>query len=155
IYDLSKPTSTVTSPNGSYFKSLVSVSGSATDNLGNIYNNPSMISTSGVQLAMKSVSSNWWNGTNFTGSDPTYSTFTVTNTTTVTPNTWTVSVPANVQSALVTGQSYRFVSRATDQSGNPELGPLATDIPATVGVTLLFDNLNVTSTITYPTNNNY
>ena len=64
VYDISKPTSTVTSPATGYDTNWVTVSGTANDTVGSPAN-PAGISTSAVQLAVKQTDNNWWNGTNF------------------------------------------------------------------------------------------
>ena len=158
VYDVIPPTSTIAVPAIPYFTSLPTISGSVTDNPGGItYNNPAGVSTSGVQMAVRKVGSNWWNsGSNqFNGSDPDYSYFTVTNTTTTLPNPWTVSVPAGFRNSLVTGNSYRFVSRSVDQAGNAEFGVLNANIPAAVGLTVLYDSATVISSISFPVNGGF
>ncbi len=155
VYDVLIPTTTISSPSGLYFTTTtaVSVSGTATDNLSGALNNPAWISTGAVQLAVKRLSNNlWWNGANFSATDPNYATLTVTNSTTPIPNTWTSSLPGGLQSAFTSGISYRFVSRATDQAGNVEFGPLNTDVPAGTGVSLLYDSSTATSQISVPSN---
>src|SRR5262249_25154043 len=111
VYDVNKPTSTIIGPSGLYFTNLNISSGSATDNLGSAFNNPAGLSTSSVQFAVRQVGANWWSGSNsnFNGADPDYNYFTVTNTTTSTPNLWQVTVSAGFKNALVTGTSYRFI----------------------------------------------
>src|SRR6185312_5654847 len=39
-YDLSKPTSTISTPQAPYMTSLTSIAGTATDNLGSVFTNP-------------------------------------------------------------------------------------------------------------------
>ena len=158
VYDVIKPTSTITLPSGSYFTALPNVNGSATDNPGgSTYNNAAGISTFGVQLAVRKVGGSWWNSgsSQFNGSDPDYSYFTVVNTTTTAINPWTVAVPGGFQSALVTGNSYRFITRAIDNADNVEFGPLTTDVPAGIGQTVLYDSASAVSNINFPANNGF
>src|SRR5439155_20730293 len=69
VYDVQKPTSSITSPVPPYMTALNTITGSATDNPGGItYTYPSNISTSAVTIAVKQIGSNWWNGSNFTAS---------------------------------------------------------------------------------------
>ena len=136
-----------------YLTALPTISGTATDNPGGTtYNSPSGISTSSVQVAVRLVGGSWWNGTaqNFNGSDPDYTAFTVVNATTTNPNAWSVTVPAGLQNALATGNSYRLISRAMDNAGNAEFGPLNGNVPAGVGVSVLYDSAPAVSSITYP-----
>ena len=157
VYDVAKPTSTISTPIAPYFVSLSNISGNATDNPGGItYSNPSKISTSSVQVAVKLVGGSWWNGgtSDFTGSDPDYSYFTVVNTTTSNPNSWTVSAPGGAfLAALVTGNSYRFISRTTDIASNSEFGLLNGNVPSGIGQTVLYDSAAVTATVNFPANN--
>ena len=48
-----------------------------------------------------------------------------------------MTTPAAFRNKLVSGTSYRFISRARDQADNVEFGPLNGDVPGTVGVTVL------------------
>ena len=110
-----------------------------------------------MQVAVKLVGGLWWNSVSnqFNGSDPDYTYFSVVNSTNPNPNTWTESVPGGFQNALVTGNSYRFVSRAIDNAGNPEFGPLNSNVPASVGLTILYDSATVISSISYPMNGGF
>src|SRR5205823_2023050 len=60
VYDITKPTSSVTSPVGGFNTSWSSVSGTASDRVSTPAN-PAGISASSVQLAIKDLSANWWN----------------------------------------------------------------------------------------------
>ena len=44
----------------------------------------------------------------------------MTNGTTTNPNLWSVTVQGGFQSALISGNNYRFISRATDNARNSE-----------------------------------
>src|SRR6185437_1448383 len=148
VYDVQAPTSSVVSPAPGYVTSWTLITGSATDHV-------SGVPATGVQVAVKSLfgAGGWWNGTNFTGSDPDWGYFTVTNTSTTAPNTWTTTLPTGAgsfTSALVSGTSYYIVSLSTDAAGNSEFGALAADIPAGVGVTITYDIVAPTATITLP-----
>ena len=54
----------------------------------------------------------------------------MTNTTTTNPNGWSTTPDGTFTNAVLTGHTYRIVSKATDQAGNTEFGPLNGDISA-------------------------
>ena len=152
FYDVKPATSVITTPAPPYMNGLATIAGTATDNPGNIYTNPSKLSTGAVSIAIKQTGSNWWNGSDFiTSVDPVY--YTVTNTTTTNPNTWTYSLPGALQSALTSGKSYRLISRSTDTAGNTEFPVGNSNVPAGVGVTVLYDSATAASVATFPLNN--
>ena len=154
VYDVVPPTSTISSPASPYMTALNIVNGIVTDNPnGTTFNDAAGVSTSGVTVAVQLIGGKWWNGTDFnTTSNPFY--FTVVNTTTTFPlwkNNWSYTVPAGLQSAILSGSQYRFISRATDIANNVEYP--ANSVPAGVGETVLYDSAPPVSVITFPTNN--
>src|SRR5439155_14308805 len=62
------------------------------------------------------------------------------------------TLPQAFQNALTSGTSYYIVSLSTDLAGNPEFGPLATDIPGGVGFTVIYDSSMPTALINLPGN---
>ncbi len=153
-YDTSKPTSTITFPSIPYLTNLTGINGTAKDQGNNI----AKLSTGSVTVAVRQGAgpNTWWNGTDFTGNFPNYGNFTVVNTTTTEPNNpWSVTQNAaytNFKNALVTGNNYLFITRATDNVGNAEF---ATGIqpPGGVGVSVLYDSAPPVSGINFPANN--
>ncbi|OVE76238.1 hypothetical protein BVX98_06325, partial [bacterium F11] len=154
-YDNLKPTSTVTSPPAGFVTSLTQVDGTASDDPSSSLNFEAALGTHTVTVAFQQQSnSKWWDGGAFLGDDPTY--FEVTNSTNPSPNTWSYTLPGDIQSALTPGVGYKIVPRTTDLADNVEFGPLNADVPAGVGVTVSFDNLAPSATVQHPvTNGNY
>src|SRR5205085_1971936 len=128
-----------------------SVSGSASDRVG-APAHPALLSTGAVSVAVQQVGLGWWNGGDFTGSNPAYSLFTVVNTTTTggSPNNWTTTLPGSFTGALVSGTTYYIVPRAVDNVGNQEFGTTAGAIPGATGVTVLYDTAPANSSMTLP-----
>ena len=110
-YDVQIPTSAITSPVGGFNTGWTTVSGNTNDPL----TNPSGVPPAGVQLAVKDTSNNWWNGANFTGLNPLWTYFTITNTTTTMPNTWTVTLDPTFKAAIVKLKSYFRIGLARDR----------------------------------------
>src|SRR5262249_23929413 len=67
--------------------------------------------------------------------------------------TWTYAIPAGLQNALVSGNTYRIISRATDNAGNAEFPLLNGGVPGNVGVTVLYDTATINTVISFPVNN--
>src|SRR5439155_19301162 len=130
VYDVQKPTSSITSPAPGYITSWTSVSGLANDQIGSPAN-PAGIYSSSVTVAIQKVGSNWWNGASFGSAGPLYSSATFVG---ASSGTWSYTLPANLQAALVSGTTYFIVSRSTDIAGNVEFGPTAGAIPGGVGI---------------------
>ena len=55
-----------------------------------------------------------------------------------------------MQSALNSGFQYFIISRSTDIAANPEIGTLASNIPAGTGITVTYDTAPPTAVITMP-----
>ena len=91
-------------------------------------------------MKLGAAGTNWWNSgtSDFNGSDPDYSAFVVTNSTTPSPNTWTAATPGALAAKLQTGNQYRIISRSADLAGNTEFGPLNGVVPAGVGHIVLY-----------------
>ena len=149
VYDVKARTSAVTSPTAGFTNNWTAISGTAADNVGV---HPSGIPTTGVQVAVESLAnSKWWSSDLlFDGSNPDYGYFSVTNTSTTNPNTWTATLPGPFSSQLISGTSYYIVSLSTDVAGNSEFGSLATDILANSGVIVTYNVVAPTATITLP-----
>src|SRR6185436_7751781 len=106
VFDTAKPTSTITSPaNGAFLKTWISISGKTNDAAAA---HPAGVPTNGVGVAVKEIGTGWWNGSDFSGSNPDYSQFTIANTTTTSPNTWTFNLPGGFTAMLTNGASYQL-----------------------------------------------
>src|SRR5207253_1943935 len=90
----------------------------------------------------------WWNGSNFVGVNPTYMNAAFVG---FSSGTWSFSLPAGLQSALISGTSYYVISRASDTVGNIEFGALQANIPAGSGAIVIYDTAAPTAVLTLPT----
>ena len=121
-YDLTKPTSTVTSPaNGSYIGTLADITGTALDSP------PNASGVSGVQIAMRRGTDNkWWNGADWTAlhagtpaEDDWLATNCVSGSCTL-PWTKTTGLPWSPTSSSMTAGAYSLYSRAYDVAKNTQ-----------------------------------
>ena len=152
VYDIKAPTTTITSPLPGFTNNWTVITGTGSDKVGGILH-ASGVSATGVQVAVEQLfNSKWWFSGDlaFDGSNPDWGYFTVTNTSTTNPNTWTTTLPGAFSSQLVSGTSYYIVSLSTDVAGNAEFGPLAANIPAGTGVIATYSIVAPTATITLP-----
>src|ERR1019366_9314376 len=148
VYDVQKPTSSITSPLPGYLTTtpLTTISGKANDQIGSP-TNPSGIFASSVAVAIQQVGGNWWNGASFAAANPIYSTASFVG---APSGTWSYSVPVALQNALVSGTTYFIVSRSTDNAANTEFGATAGAIPGGVGITIIYDTATPTAVFTVP-----
>src|SRR5205823_3092855 len=77
VYDIQKPTSSVTSPNTVFISTWTSISGKASDQPGSPLH-PSGIAATGVSVAVQVFGGNWWDGASFSQGTPAYQTTTFT-----------------------------------------------------------------------------
>src|SRR5439155_10400425 len=71
VYDVQKPTTSVTSPAPGFFTAapLTTISGKANDQIGSPAS-PSGISASSVSVAIQQMGGSWWNGASFAAANP-------------------------------------------------------------------------------------
>src|SRR6185436_5509854 len=105
VYDLQKPTSTVTSPATLYITTWTTISGRANDQI-NGPTNPAGLAATGVAVGIKQVGGNWWNGVGFAGANPSYFAGTYVG---LSSGTWSYALPVGLQNALISGNQYLIV----------------------------------------------
>ncbi|MBU4257708.1 hypothetical protein KKC04_04845, partial [Patescibacteria group bacterium] len=165
-YDIEKPTSTITAPNGEYVNSLTQISGTASDDTDGALSYEAGLGTYTVKVAIRrlSGSAGWWDeGTSdFSSGSPKW--YEANNSTVTSPNEFSYGLSAAIQTNMTDpsrqNYQYRIVTWAYDLAQNREFGPNTgqpdnADIPASVGRTINFDNAIPVAITTAPANNSY
>jgi hypothetical protein len=141
-FDVVKPTSTIIMPAVGWVKVLNTIAGTVTDSP-NGENNPASLSAGGMRVAFKQISNGkWWNGVDFnTANVPQYLTTNLSGNATF----WWIDTSAVVWES---GETYLLISQGKDAALNQEYADASP--PATVGITVGFDNQNPLAAISLP-----